>query len=90
MEKPGYIGFRSANNLHRVDLKPGTKPMTLFIPGPFGLRKGPRSEYGIDFKTKKELMAKNLEEKFKLYCNSENLEINQNQIIVIKKLQDYL
>ena len=34
-------------------------------------------------------MAKNLEEKFKLYCNSENLEINQNQIIVIKKLQDY-
>ena len=35
-------------------------------------------------------MAKNLEEKFKLYCNSENLEINQNQIIVIKKLQVYL
>ena len=34
-------------------------------------------------------MAKNLEEKFKLYCNSENLEINQNQIIVIKKLEDY-
>ena len=34
-------------------------------------------------------MAKNLEEKFKLYCNSENLEINQNQIIVIKKLQNY-
>ena len=34
-------------------------------------------------------MAKNLEEKFKLYCDSENLEINQNQIIVIKKLQDY-
>ena len=24
--------------------------MTLFIPGPFGLRKGPRSKYGIDFK----------------------------------------
>ena len=23
---PGYIGFRSANNLHRVDLEPGTKP----------------------------------------------------------------
>ena len=37
---PGYIGFRSANNLHRVDLKPGTRPLTLFIPGPFGLRKG--------------------------------------------------
>ena len=34
-------------------------------------------------------MAKNLEEKFKLYCNSESLEINQNQIIVIKRLQDY-
>ena len=34
-------------------------------------------------------MAKNLEEKFKLYCNSENLEINQNQIIIIKKLQNY-
>ena len=49
---PGYIGFRSANNFHRVDLKPGTKPITIFIPGPFGLRKGPRSEYGIDFKTK--------------------------------------
>jgi hypothetical protein len=27
--------------------------MTIFIPGPFGLRKGPRSEYGIDFKTEK-------------------------------------
>ena len=48
----GYIGFRSANNLHRVDLKPETKPLTLFIPGPFGLRKGARSKYGIDFKTK--------------------------------------
>ena len=49
---PGYIGFRSANNLHRVDLKPNTKPLTLFIPGPFGLRKGSRSKYGINFKTK--------------------------------------
>ena len=49
---PGYIGFRSANNFHRVDLEPETKPMTIFIPGPFGLRKGARSEYGIDFKTK--------------------------------------
>ena len=48
----GYIGFRSANTFHRVDLKKGTKPMTLFISGPFGLRKGPRSEYGIDFKQK--------------------------------------
>ena len=45
---PGYIGFRSANNLHRVDLEPDTK--TIFISGPFGLRKGSRSKYGIDFK----------------------------------------
>ena len=49
----GYIGFRSANALHRVDLELGTKPMTLFIPGPFGLRKGSSSKYGIDFKAKK-------------------------------------
>ena len=50
---PGYIGFRSANTLHRVDLEPNTKPLTLFIPGPFGLRKGSRSEYGINFNSKK-------------------------------------
>ena len=49
----GYIGFRSANTLHRVDLKKDTKPLTIFISGPFGLRKGPRSEYGIDYKKKK-------------------------------------
>ena len=49
---PGYIGFRSANNLHRVDLKSNTRPLTLFIPGPFGLRKGPRSKYGVNFKSK--------------------------------------
>ena len=49
---PGYVGFRSANNFHRVDLAVSTTPMTIFIPGPFGLRKGPRSEYGVDFKTK--------------------------------------
>ena len=49
---PGYIGFRSANSFHRVDLKEGTKPLTIFIPGPFGLRRGSRSQYGIDFKTK--------------------------------------
>ena len=48
----GYIGFRSANEFHRVDLEPNTKPITVFISGPFGLRKGARSEYGIDFKTK--------------------------------------
>ena len=34
-------------------------------------------------------MFKKLEEKFKIYCNSENLDINQNQINVIKKLQEY-
>ena len=45
----GYIGLRSANNLHRVDLEKDTKPLTLFIAGPFGLRKGPRSKYGTDF-----------------------------------------
>ena len=38
----------------KKDIKPGTKPLTIFISGPFGLRKGPRSEYGIDFKTKKD------------------------------------
>ena len=48
----GYIGFRSANNLHRVDLESDSKPLTLFIPGPFGWRKGQRSEYGKDFKSK--------------------------------------
>ena len=49
---PGYIGFRSADNLHRVDLKPGTKPLTIFIPGPFGLRKKSRAPYGQNFKTR--------------------------------------
>ena len=34
-------------------------------------------------------MLKNLEEKFRVYCNSENLEVNQNQLNVLKKLQDY-
>ena len=34
-------------------------------------------------------MSKDFEEKFKLYCKSENLEVNQSQIKVIKKLQDY-
>ena len=42
---PGYIGFRSADHLHRVDLKPNTSTMTLFIPGPFGLRKNKRASY---------------------------------------------
>jgi len=35
------------------------------------------------------MMSKKLKEKFKIYCNSENLDINQNQINVIKKLQEY-
>ena len=34
-------------------------------------------------------MPNNFENRFKYYCNSENFEINQNQINVIKKLQDY-
>ena len=31
---PGYIGFRTANTYHRVDLEPGTRPLTIFISGP--------------------------------------------------------
>ena len=34
-------------------------------------------------------MLKNFEDKFNLFCNSKNLEINQNQIKVIIKLQNY-
>ena len=34
-------------------------------------------------------MPNNFEDRFKYYCNSENFEINQNQINVIKKLQEY-
>ena len=34
-------------------------------------------------------MLKNLEEQFNLYCNSENLEVNHNQLLVIKSLQNY-
>ena len=34
-------------------------------------------------------MPLDLEKKFKLYCETENLEINQSQIEVIKKLQDF-
>ena len=34
-------------------------------------------------------MLKNLEEKFNLYCNSENLEVNPNQLLVINRLQEY-
>ena len=43
--KPFYIGFRSADHLHRVDLEPNTETMTIFIPGPFGTRKNKRAHY---------------------------------------------
>lgn len=49
---PGYIGFRSADNLHRVDFRKGTRPLTIFIPGPFGLRKKPRAEYNKVFRNR--------------------------------------
>ncbi len=34
-------------------------------------------------------MLKKLEEKFRLHCDSKNLELNPNQILVIKKLENY-
>ena len=34
-------------------------------------------------------MSKTLEEKFRSFCNSKNLEINQNQIITIQILEDF-
>ena len=34
-------------------------------------------------------MRKNLKDKFIQYCNFQNFEINQNQILVINKLQDF-
>ena len=34
-------------------------------------------------------MLKNLEKKFNLYCNSKNLEVNHNQLLVVIKLQEY-
>ena len=34
-------------------------------------------------------MSISLEEKFKSFCNSKNLEINQNQITTIKILDDF-
>ena len=34
-------------------------------------------------------MSKNLEEKFRSFCNSKNLEINQNQITTIQILEDF-
>ena len=35
-------------------------------------------------------MSKNLEEKFRSFCNSKNLEINQNQITTIQILSRFL
>ena len=46
---PGYIGFRSADHLHRVDLETDKETMTLFIPGPFGFRKTKRADYKKKF-----------------------------------------
>ena len=37
-----YIGFRNANNFHRVNLKEGTKPLTILITGPYDLSKRPK------------------------------------------------
>jgi cell division protein ZapE len=34
-------------------------------------------------------MSLNLEEKFKIYCNKQNLELNPNQIILVKKLDNF-
>ncbi len=34
-------------------------------------------------------MFKNLEKHFRIYCNSKNLEINENQIKTIRKIQEY-
>ena len=34
-------------------------------------------------------MVKNIEDRFSSYCNSENFEINKNQLLVIQKLKDY-
>ena len=49
LRNTGYIGFRSADHLHRVDLIPYTKTITIFIPGPFGLRKNKRANYNTNF-----------------------------------------
>ena len=34
-------------------------------------------------------MPKKFEKKFISYCENQNLEVNHNQITVIKKLEDY-
>ena len=45
----GYIGGRSADIKHRVDLEPGVQTITLFLQGPFGLRRSSRSGYADNF-----------------------------------------
>tara|TARA_B100000686_G_C16770706_1_gene964964 strand:- start:251 stop:679 length:429 start_codon:yes stop_codon:yes gene_type:complete len=47
--KSGYIGFRSANRLHRVDIEKNTKPVSIFINGPYGFRSKPRAPYNQTF-----------------------------------------
>ena len=34
-------------------------------------------------------MSLNLEEKFKTHCNTENLELNPNQITLVKQLDNF-
>ena len=34
-------------------------------------------------------MPFNLEEKFKTHCNTQNLELNPNQIILVKQLDNF-
>ena len=34
-------------------------------------------------------MSLNLEEKFKTHCNAQNLELNPNQIILVKQLDNF-
>ena len=34
-------------------------------------------------------MSLNLEEKFKTYCNTQNLELNPNQITLVKQLDNF-
>ena len=34
-------------------------------------------------------MPKDFEEKFKVFCKNKNLEINLNQIIVVRKLENF-
>ena len=49
--QPGIVSSPMVGTVY-LSPEPGTKPLTLFFSGPFGLRKGPRSEYGRNFKPK--------------------------------------